>query len=127
MCASPSGDATKQIIRKSFAPACRKIVTASAAEPPVASIGSTKSTGPLSISRGNRFKYTVGFNVRSSRANPRCPILASGIISKIPSAIPNPDRSTGTTVMFADNLRHITASSGVCTSTSPVGKDRVTS
>ena len=65
-------------------------------DPPVASIGSSTSTGRPASDSGNDSMYGMGRNVRSSLASPTKPICASGISLCASSAMPSPARSTGT-------------------------------
>ena len=66
----PSGADNKHMKIMDFAPRFFSISTASIAEPPVASIGSTTNNKRSSISFGILQKYSTGSNVFSSRYRP---------------------------------------------------------
>ena len=92
----PSGAASTQQTMTSVQPRSTSSWQQCSSEPPVASIGSSTSTGRPARSPGSDSMYARGSNVSSSRARPTNPIDDSGSSASAASAIPRPARSTGT-------------------------------
>jgi len=65
--------------------------------PPVASMGSSTNASRPVRSSGSRAAYVEATSVSSSRASPTNPTSALGSSRVMPSSMPIPARSTGTT------------------------------